>query len=589
MSPLERETSLLPRPVEAGSWTLFFIVATLLALAGIPFWIGQRIAELDREISTTLEPARALSSELAIVQARGMARFQEYLLTGEIAARRRYLDLAARESDIATELQAVLAGTELRLREQVLPLLTASSTWHLGHRDALGSDDGRAAFLDRVADDQRRFDLVLQGSQRLRDALTAEVQRARAQMQGRRGLQLSLTVGLVALALLATAAVGLLGRRLQNLMAEARARGEESLRARREIDAILEATGDGVVSVDLEGCATSINATGARLLGYSAEEARGRSVHELVHGFDDNGSDHSEAECPIVEAVRLGVVEAARDDEARHRRGRRFPIRWALRPLIDGREVRGAVLTLADMTQVREAERALREAVHAREQTMAVVSHDLRNPLGSVSAAAELLLDVPLPEDRQRQQLDVIRRAAERMNRLIQDLLDVARIEAGGLSVRPRPTPVRPLVIEGADLALPRLRERGLQLDVEVDVDIPEVLADQDRVLQVLSNLLGNAARHTARGGRIGLGAVCEDGADEVVLRVSDTGSGIPEDQRAHLFDRFWRPAESDRDGGAGLGLAIAKGIVEAHGGRIWLESEVEKGTTFYFTLRRAT
>lgn len=584
----ERESWTLPRPVEAGSWTLFFIAATLLALAVLPFWIGQRIAELDEEISMTLEPARALSSDLALVQARAMARFQEYLLTGESAARRRYLDLQTRESDIAAELRTVLAGSDLRLREQILPLLTASSTWHLGHREALDSDQGREAFLARVEDDQRRFDLVLQGSQRLRDALSAESQRARARMQSTRGLQMSLTVWLVALALLATAAVALLGRRLQGLMGEARARGEESLRARREIDAILEATGDGVVSVDLGGCATSINATGARLLGYSAEEARGRSVHELVHGGDDEAAGHGEADCPIVEAVRLGVVEAARDDDACHRRGRRFPIRWAVRPLIDGRDVRGAVLTLADMTEVREAERALREAVHAREQTMAVVSHDLRNPLGSVSAAAELLLDVPLPEDRQRQQLEIIKRAAERMNRLIQDLLDVARIEAGGLSVRPRPTPVRPLVVEGADLALPRLKERGLSLDIEVDPDVPDVFADQDRVLQVLSNLLANAARHTARGGHVGIGASCENGADEVVLRVSDTGSGIPEEAREHLFDRFWRPADSDRDGGAGLGLAIVKGIVEAHDGRVWLESEVGEGTTFYFTLPRA-
>ena len=96
MSEQDRRSWTLPRPVEAGSWTLFFIAATLLALAGIPFWIGQRIAEMDDEISMTLEPARALSSDLAIVQARAMARFQEYLLTGETAARRRYLDLVAR-------------------------------------------------------------------------------------------------------------------------------------------------------------------------------------------------------------------------------------------------------------------------------------------------------------------------------------------------------------------------------------------------------------------------------------------------------------------------------------------------------------
>jgi signal transduction histidine kinase len=248
--------------------------------------------------------------------------------------------------------------------------------------------------------------------------------------------------------------------------------------------------------------------------------------------------------------------------------------------------IRGAVLTVSDMTEVREAERALRAAVHAREQTMAVVSHDLRNPLGSVSAAAELLLDVPLPEDRQRQQLQIIQRAAERMNRLIQDLLDVARIEAGGLLVRPRSLDIVPLLREGAELMQPRVRERGLEVDVLEPGELPAVRADYDRTLQVLTNLLVNAVRHTPRGGRIELGAGLENG--QVTVRVSDTGAGIPDEALPHLFDRFWRPEDSDREG-VGLGLAIVKGIVEAHGGRVWVESEVGKGSTFYFTLPLAT
>lgn len=570
-------------PVEAGSWTLFLIAATLLALAGLPFWVGERVAEVDAEISQVLEPARNLASELALVQARSMARFQEYLLTGEVAARRRYQDLRVREGDISTQLRDLLAGTDLRLREQVLPLLTASTTWHMGHREALDDDAGRRAFLPRVGADQERFDLVLRGSQRLRDALSAEVAQARARMQRTRSLQIGITVGLVALALLATAAVGLLGRRLQVLVAETAARRADALRARRETDAILEATGDGVIGLDLEGNATSMNRTGTRLLGYSEEFARGRSVHELVHGGDSEACGHTDEECPLREAVRLGVPEVSRDDEAVDRRGRGFPIRWSLRPLVDGRVVRGAVLTVADMTEVREAERALRDAVHARDQTMAVVSHDLRNPLGSVSAAAELLLDVPLAEDRRRQQLEIIRRAADRMDHLIQDLLDVARIEGGGLYIKAEPVALLPVLEEAVELALPLAKERGLELGLtNGDGDLLEARADQDRTLQVLSNLLVNAIRHTPRGGRVEVGA--ERRHHEVVLRVADTGSGIPEHDRAHLFDRFWRADESDRDG-AGLGLAIVKGIVEAHGGRVWLESEVGHGSTFYFTL----
>jgi signal transduction histidine kinase len=194
---------------------------------------------------------------------------------------------------------------------------------------------------------------------------------------------------------------------------------------------------------------------------------------------------------------------------------------------------------------------------------------------------------VPLSEDRRRQQLEIIQRASERMNRLIQDLLDVARIDAGGLSVRPRAIAVEPLLVEGLELMEPRLRERGLEWGIEhPDHALPEVRADHDRILQVLSNLLVNAVRHTPRGGRITLGAEARDG--EVVVRVADTGAGVPEDARAHLFDRFWRPDDSDREG-AGLGLAIVKGIVEAHGGRVWLESEVGEGSSFYFSLPAAS
>jgi PAS domain S-box-containing protein len=574
-------------PIEVGVWILLFIAATLLAQAGLPFWVGQRMTALDDEIAEVIEPARSAASDLAVVQARAMARFQEYLMTGDADARRRYQDLTQRESDISNELAELLRRTHPRVRGEILPLLTASGTWHLGHRDAILSEQGRTDFLTRVDEDQDRYDAVLAGAQRLRDALSEETQRGRNRLREVRAQQLTLTVVLVALALLATVGVGLVGNRLRDLMTEARERGVESLRARREVDAILEATSDGVVRVDLDGRPVTMNGAATRLLGYSEEDARRRTIHEIVHGSDPAVAGHDEADCPLLEAVQLGVVETFRDDVAQHRRGDRFPVRWSARPMVDGRRVSGVVLTLADITEVHEAEKALREAVYAREQTLAVVSHDLRNPLGSVSAAAELLLEVPLPEERRRQQLETIRRSAERMNRLIQDLLDIARIDAGGLSVRPEICHVSPLLREAADLVALRAGDSDVTLAVECDgEDMPRVRADHDRVLQVLTNLLVNGVRHTPPGGRITLSCGGrEDGM--VILEVSDTGSGIPEHDREHLFERFWRPDGADAHG-AGLGLAIVKGIVEAHGGRVWVESETGQGSTFRFTLPAA-
>jgi PAS domain S-box-containing protein len=334
----------------------------------------------------------------------------------------------------------------------------------------------------------------------------------------------------------------------------------------------------------------AINATATRLLGYSQEEARRRSAHELVHGSSLESPDHTEEDCPLLEVVRLGVVETRHDDQAVHRRGRRFPIRWSLRPMMDGRRLRGSVLTITDTTDMVNAERALRDAIYAREQTLAVVSHDLRNPLGSVSAAAELILEVPLTDERRRQQLEIVRRSAERMNRLIEDLLDLARIDAGGLSVRPERCHVVPLLREAAELLMLRAREREVEVEVScAEGDLPVVRADRDRVLQVLSNLLVNAIRHTPPGGHVTLSGTRGGGSDPgmVVLAVADTGVGIPEGHLEHLFDRFWRPEGSDRDS-AGLGLAIVKGIVEAHGGRVWVESAVGEGSTFRFTLPTA-
>jgi signal transduction histidine kinase len=213
---------------------------------------------------------------------------------------------------------------------------------------------------------------------------------------------------------------------------------------------------------------------------------------------------------------------------------------------------------------------------------MAVVSHDLRNPLGTVSAAAELLLDIELPEDKKEEQLQIIRRSSVRMNRLIQDLLDVSRIEASGLTVEPEPNDLHPLLEEALESNSLRASELGIDLVADVRPGLPAVLCDHDRVLQVISNLVENAFKHTAKGGRVTLSA--RSTGSQVVITVRDTGDGIAPDDLARIFDRYWQ-ARSHGRSGAGLGLTIVKGIVEAHGGQVWVESELGKGSAFHFTL----
>jgi signal transduction histidine kinase len=165
---------------------------------------------------------------------------------------------------------------------------------------------------------------------------------------------------------------------------------------------------------------------------------------------------------------------------------------------------------------------------------------------------------------------------------LIQDLLDVAKLEAGRLGIDPRPIEVAPVIAEAIDMLQPIAVEKSIRLDVVVADGLPTITADAGRVLQVLSNLVGNAVKFTPAGGRVTIRV--EHVAGNVRFCVADTGAGIPPEQLPRIFGRFWQADRSDRRG-IGLGLAIAKGIVEAHGGRISVESRVGEGTSFYFTL----
>jgi PAS domain S-box-containing protein len=221
-------------------------------------------------------------------------------------------------------------------------------------------------------------------------------------------------------------------------------------------------------------------------------------------------------------------------------------------------------------------------ATRARDQMLGIVAHDLRNPLGTILMASQLLeetLDPALPAHRQ---VAIMRRAGKQMNRLIQDLLDVKRMENDRLSVEPRPTKVLALLTEAVEMLRPLAAASALELTLESSDELPDVAADAVRVQQVLSNLVGNAVKFTPKGGRITLRAIRIDG--EVRIDVVDTGPGIPAEQIPHVFGQFWQGARADRRG-IGLGLAIAKGIVEAHRGRIWVESTAGMGSSFYFTL----
>jgi signal transduction histidine kinase len=224
------------------------------------------------------------------------------------------------------------------------------------------------------------------------------------------------------------------------------------------------------------------------------------------------------------------------------------------------------------------------EAARQREEMLAVVSHDLRGPLGSILLNAATLLEL-LAENADPElghSAQVIHRAGQRMNRLICDLLDLDNIRKGRLSLELRPHTPAALVEEVVDILGPLARERRLQLYGDADAELPEVACDRDRIFQVFENLLSNAIQISSAGSRIVVRATAN--AADVRFAVVDSGPGISEEDQPRVFDRLWRGNGAGYSG-TGRGLAIAQGIVEAHGGRIWLESRLGRGTTFHFTL----
>ena len=259
--------------------------------------------------------------------------------------------------------------------------------------------------------------------------------------------------------------------------------------------------------------------------------------------------------------------------------------RWFLCRAVPVRDQRGEIRewfgSNTDVTEQMEALRAAQDAKRLRDEMVAVVAHDLRNPVHTIALAAATLLTEGVQEAQRPRLANIVQQTALNMGRLLDDLLDVTRIDSGTFAVSRQPIDPNEILAAAVEQFEARAHERRISLTSQAS-GIPDVMADRDRLMQVFSNLVGNALKFTPSGGRIEIG--CTRIADGCEFSVSDTGPGIPAAAMPHLFERFWKADPASR-AGAGLGLAIARGIVEAHGGRIWVESAPGRGTTMRFTL----
>jgi PAS domain S-box-containing protein len=383
-----------------------------------------------------------------------------------------------------------------------------------------------------------------------------------------------------------------------------------------QYETVLEVTGELAIPMLADACFIDVVEDGSiRRLARTTDETTRHAMNTLAEQFPPTWDSPS----PVVDVLRRGkpeLVERVDDDWlSAHEEYEDAVAQWRILdvrgmyvvPLAAGDRTLGAV-TLLDLGRVTDrftpeartlvqqfgAAAALaienarlyaaaRRATSARDEVLAVVSHDLRNPISAIAMCARILREAPPADAVEREKmLTAITEATVWMQQLIRDLLDVSAIEAARLSVERRPAALAPVIATAAGMVSGEVEQRSITLAVDVPPDLRAVNMDASRIVQVITNLLGNAIKFTDAGGTVTVRAA--NGPTSVVVSVEDTGVGIEPEALTRIFDRFWQARPTPRRG-SGLGLAIARGIIEAHGGRIWVESEVGRGSVFSFSL----
>jgi PAS domain S-box-containing protein len=399
---------------------------------------------------------------------------------------------------------------------------------------------------------------------------------------------------LVAIALLA-AFTFLAFRRLGEQQRNAQLLAEH----RDRLQVTLASIGDAVLSTDEKGRVQILNPVAGHLVGWSPAEAEGRPLAEVFHIV--NEETRQPAEDPVAKAIRLGtIVDLANHTIVISRDGRETPIEDSAAPIKDAKgRILGVVLVFRDVSErkgfereqerLAEGERMARiqaeEANRSKDEFLATVSHELRNPLNAIAGWTVILRSGPADAQACQHAAEVIARNARALTRIVEDILDVSRIVTGKLHIEPRETELTPAVQAAVDAVRPAAEAKRIRIETNLEPAGP-VWGDPDRLQQVVWNLVANAVKFTPKEGKVTVRLHRTGSQVEIV--VSDNGPGIPGELLSHVFDRF-RQADSSstrRHGGLGLGLAIVRHLVELHGGTVAVASEgTDLGTTFTVSL----
>ena len=638
-SPKNERRSLW-RVVPHNAWTtvlpVTFIIASLLSLVLLPIVASNRTQRMRSEISRVAEPARREANQIQVDLAGELDKIIAYQVTGQEQYRAAYFHLVEHQDANRRALENLAPQLGNDLSRDLGALVNESNRWHSGVRSAefLSRPLPQEVFTARLFEHHPAYEKSLTAASNVEVALQSAIEERSQNIRQTERWNMSLTIVLTLLALTSAMLVAGLGRQMRLLAGEATKRREEAereaveaQRARalaekeeRRAAFLAAAMQELTASLDYQQTIRALarvivpnlaQASTIDMLDAEGSLQRVAAAHrvpeleaKLAADIGQRRRDVPEILTRIMEEHETRLVGGAR---AMHEfatgrsitsgtmlvvplvsRGQNLGVVIAVQP--DGKPytqddvplfselARHASLAIDNARLYLEAQ----QLVRAREEVLAIVSHDLRNPLNAVMLASSLLRTTASMPEEDREQIDTIAVSAKRMSRLIADLLDVTRLDGGKrLPIDPEPVEVESLFSETYELFKAQAGACSVTLQA-VRNEVPPVHADRHRVQQVLSNLVGNSLKFTLRGGVIAFSAERRD--QEVLFTVSDNGPGIPARHLNDIFSPYWQAKRTERLG-AGLGLPIAKGIVEAHGGRIWVESEQGKGTKFFFTL----
>ncbi len=376
-------------------------------------------------------------------------------------------------------------------------------------------------------------------------------------------------------------------------------RAEEALReSGKMVRLLLDSTAEGIYEIDMHGICTLCNRACVKLLGFrEAAELLGKDMHGVMHYKRLDGTPYPVKECHIYQAFRQGKGTHIDDEVLWRKDGTNFLAEYWSIPIFRKGQAVGAVVTFVDITERKGAEAILLRAKESAEQSnraksefLANMSHEIRTPMNGILGMTELVLDTVLTVE-QREHLGLVRLSAESLLSIINDVLDFSKIEAGKMELDLIPFDLRESLGETMMALGFRAHQKGLELIYEVDPEVPEaLLGDPGRIRQILVNLVGNSIKYTETGEILVsvMQRLHDSGVTTLHFAVKDSGVGVHQEKQEKIFEAFSQADGSmtRKYGGTGLGLTICERLVEMMGGRIWLESEPGRGSTFHFTVQ---